>query len=173
MDYQIGPGIKPEELPEWLRRAAKQYGTFDDGRVNYTDAPIAPAVMCTLKFKDKILLAKRAYGLADANGYWSIINGFIDEDKPVVDIAAQEFREELSLNIDPKNVKVAPSYKMKSQNEKRQYIVFPCLVVIDYEPVIKLDREHTEYRWIDRADLENYYILNDLPLVVDAALSLF
>ncbi|HVS78784.1 MAG TPA: NUDIX domain-containing protein [Candidatus Saccharimonadales bacterium] len=172
MNYTIGKGLEESELPVWLKQAAKKYGTFEDGRVNYTNAPIAPVVMCTLKFGDKILLAKRGHGLADAEGYWSTINGFIDENKSVSQIASQEFREELGLKLEPKSIKVAPSYKMKSQQEKREYIVFPCLAVIDYEPDIKLDYEHTEFKWIRREGLEKYHILDDLPLVIDSALKL-
>jgi 8-oxo-dGTP pyrophosphatase MutT (NUDIX family) len=172
MDYAISKGIAEQELSNWLKEAAKKYGAFEDGRVNYKEAPIAPVVMCTLKCGDKIFIAKRGHNLADANGYWSTVNGFIDEDKPVAEIACQEFREELSLSIPAAKIKVAPSYKIKSQHEKREYIIFPCLAVIDSEPVIKLDYEHTEYKWISRADLESYHILDDLPLVVDAALSL-
>lgn len=172
MDYVIKPGIKESELSAWLADAAGKYGTFKDGRVNYKDAPLAPVVMCTLKCGDKILIAKRGQGLADANGYWSTINGFIDEDKPVAAIAAQEFSEELGLEIDPSRIKVAPSYRLKSQAEKREYIIFPCLAVVDSEPQIKLDYEHTAFKWIKREQLENYHILDDLPLVVDAALKL-
>jgi 8-oxo-dGTP pyrophosphatase MutT (NUDIX family) len=172
MSHKVSPGISRAELSGWLKAAAERYGRFDDGRVNYKDADIAPVVMCTLKCGDEIFLAKRGQGLADANGFWSTINGFIDEDKPVAEIAAQEFREELGLEIRPADIKVGVSYTMDSQLEKRRYIVFPCLVVIDKKPEIKLDYEHTDYTWIKREDLEKYDILDDLPLVIDSALKL-
>ena len=172
MNYQLGPGLPEAELSTWLKQAAQKYGTFKDGRVNYKNAPTAPVVMCTLKHDDKIFLAKRAQGLADAEGYWSTVNGFIDEDKPVSQIASQEFREELGLKLSPKDIKVAPSYRLKSRLEKREYIIFPCLAVVDHQPKIKLDQEHTELTWIHRQDLEKYHILDDLPLAIDKALSL-
>lgn len=172
LDYKIRPGIPESELPAWLDEAAQRYGIFADGRIDYTNASLAPAVMCTLKSGDEILLAKRGQGLADANGYWSLINGFIDENRPVAEIAANEFKEETGLIINPADIKIAPSYTMESQHEKRAYIIFPCLAVIDGKPAIKLDREHTAYAWIKREELENYHILDDLPVVVDAALGL-
>lgn len=172
LDYKVRPGLPEADLPGWLDEAAKKYGTFDDGRINYKDAPLAPAVMCTLKAGDEILIAKRGQGLADANGYWSLINGFIDENKSVAEIAANEFKDETGLIIDPATIKVAPSYTMESQHEKRAYIIFPCLAIVDGKPAIKLDWEHTDYAWIKREELEDYHILDDLPVVVDAALKL-
>jgi 8-oxo-dGTP pyrophosphatase MutT (NUDIX family) len=172
MDYQVSAGLDLSELPGWLARAAKQFGTFPDGRVNYKNAPLAPAVMCVLKCGDEFLLAKRGYGLADANGVWSIINGFIDEVKPVAQIASQELREELGLELPAKQIRVAESLGVKGNGEKRAYIIFPCLATVETKPVIKLDREHTDFAWINRQQLENYQFLPDLPLIIDRALAL-
>ena len=169
MSYQTSVGLAESKLSAWLKNAAKKYGTFADGRVDYTNAPIAPTVMCTLKCGEEIFLGKRGYGLADAEGVWSTINGFIDEDKPVANIAANEFSEELGLNIDPRNIQVGGSLKMKSSEEKRTYFVFPCLVIVDEKPKVKLDREHTEYAWIKRSELDNYEILDGLAEVIDRA----
>jgi NADH pyrophosphatase NudC (nudix superfamily) len=171
MSYKVSKGIAEDELDRWLKDAAIKYGTFDDGRVNYAKADIAPVVMCTVTYKDKILLAKRSHGLADAEGYWSTINGFIDEVKPVIKQVAQEVKEELGLKVLASNIKVGKSYTMSNPKEKRSYIVFPCLVKLDEEPKIVLDYEHTEYAWIDRKDLNKYEMLDDLPLVIDSALS--
>lgn len=168
--YTIDPGIPEAELPGWLRAAAKKYGAFNDGRVDYTEADIAPTVMCTVSCGDEILLAKRGFGLADAEGKWSTINGFIDEIKPVAKQAAQEVREELGLKITPAQVTVRPSYTLSNPQEKRRYIIFPCLITLAKKPIIKLDREHTEFVWISRSELESYDILDDLPHAIDAAL---
>ncbi len=54
--------------------------------------------MCTVLVGEEILLVKRGYNLADAEGYRSTVNGFIDEVKPVKQIAKQEALEELSLS---------------------------------------------------------------------------
>lgn len=171
MSYQIGDGIAEEELADWLKTAAAKYGTFDDGRVDYTNADIAPAVMCTVKCNDEILLVKRGYGLADAEGYWSTVNGFIDEPKPVTEQVMQEIREELGLDISYEQVCVGKSYTVQSSQEKRRYIIFPCLVTLSEKPKIVLDYEHTGYAWINRKDLESYKILDDLPHAIDSALA--
>lgn len=170
MAYQISEGIAEKDLPTWLKEARHKYGTFPDGRVDYTKAPLAPIIMCTVLCQDKILLAKRGYGLADAEGYWSTINGFIDEDKPIRAIAAQELEEELGLMAN--DIRVGQSYTLSNTQEKRNYIVFPCLVTLKSKPKITLNAEHTDFAWIKQDELKNYHILDDLAYAVDVALKL-
>lgn len=172
MSYRISAGIAEKQLSKWLEDAGRKYGKFKDGRVNYTDAQVAPVVMITVVCGDEILLAKRGQGLDDAEGYWSTINGFIDEDKPVAQIAAQELKEEIGLRISPQKIKVGPSYTIKNLQEKRSYIIFPCLVKLDAKPKIVLDREHTEFTWTKRNRIDQFHMLDDTPYTIDAALKL-
>jgi len=172
MPYKITEGIEESDLKQWLEDALKKYGTYQGRAVNYTNARIAPIVMCTVKCGDEILLVKRGYELADAEGVWSTNNGFIDEIMPVAEIAQKEIKEELSVSAPLEHIKVGKSYTLVNPAEKRKYVVFPCLVLLDEKPKIVLDREHTEYRWITRNQLANFEILDDLPYAVDAALAL-
>lgn len=169
--YTIRAGINEAELAKWLSAAAKKYGTFADGRVDYTNADIAPIVMCVLRCATEFLIVKRGYGLADAEGYWSTINGYIDEPKPVCEQAKQELKEELRIDVPTHTITVRKSYTLSNPQEKRSYIVFPCVVDIPEKPTISLDSENTEYRWITRGDLHAYHTLDDLPYAVDAALA--
>ncbi len=172
MGYQISKGIKKSDLSSWLKIAAEKYNLFSDGRVDYTHADIAPIVMCTIVHEDKILLLKRGYGLADAEGKWSVATGFIDEDKPVEKIVAKEISEELGLEVNEGHIKVGNSYTLASDQEKRNYIVFPCLLVLDSKPAIILDREHTDYKWVKFEDIANFDVTDDFIYGVDQALKL-
>ncbi len=172
MNYKVSEGISEKQLSMWLKDAGEKYGKFKDGRVNYTHADIAPVVMITVVCGDELLLAKRGHGLADAEGYWSTINGFIDENKPVARIAAQELKEEIGLQISPQKIKIGSSYTIKHPQEKRSYITFPCLVKLDAKPKVVLDREHTEFTWIKRVELERYHIIDGLSVPIDMALKL-
>lgn len=172
MSYKISAGLKENDLGSWISKAGNKYGRFGDGRVDYSNASTAPVVMCTIVYRGKILLVKRGYGLADAEGYWSIVNGFIDEIRPVKEIAKQEVKEELGLDIGIDDIKVAESYALQNPKEKRQYIIFACLVTLKSKPCIVLDRENTDYAWVSRKELINYETLDDLPFAIDTALSL-
>lgn len=172
MPYNITDGLPESELENWLQDALKKYGRYNGLGVNFTNADKAPIVMCTIICGDEILLVKRGYGLADAEGYWSTVNGFIDEVKPVKAIAQQELREELGLTVSADNIKVAKSYTLENPKEKRKYIVFACLVELGEKPAIKLDREHTDFAWTTRDKLATFDMLDDLPYAIDRALGM-
>ncbi len=172
MTYKITPGIEESELEHWLEEALKKYGLYEGKAVNYTHADTAPIVMCTVVCGGELLLAKRGYGLADAEGYWSTVNGFVDEIKPVKEIAQQEAKEELGLDVSLDDIKVAKSYTLENPKEKRKYIVFACLITLKSKPEIVLDREHTDYAWTSREQLKDYEMLDDLPYAIDTALKL-
>jgi 8-oxo-dGTP pyrophosphatase MutT (NUDIX family) len=172
MSYKITAGIPESDLKGWLEDALKKYGLYENRGVNYSKADIAPIVMCTVVCGDKIFLAKRGYGLADAEGYWSTVNGFIDEIRPVKVIAQQEVKEELGQDVSLDDIKVGKSYTLQNPKERRRYIVFPCLVSFDKKPDVVLDREHTEFAWIKREELESFHILEDLVYAVDQSLKL-
>ena len=172
MGYTVSQGLAESDLSQWLKDAAKKHGTFKDGRVDYTNADTAPVVMVTVLVGDEILLVKRGHGLADADGYWSTVNGFIDEDKPVGQIAAQELKEEIGLKLSPQKIRVARSYTLSNPAEKRSYIVFPCLIKLNTKPKIVLNNENTEFTWTSRDKIDGYEMLEDTPETIDAALKL-
>jgi len=172
VSYKITAGLDESELKPWLEKAFERYGLYEGKAVNYTLTGIAPIVMCTVVCGKELLLVKRSMGLADANGYWSTVNGFIDEIKPVKEIAHQEIKEELGLEVSPESIKVGGSYTLENPKEKRRYIVFPCLIALQSKPHIILNRENTEYAWITRRQLSTYKILDDLPYAIDEALKL-
>lgn len=172
MSFKITSGIDEAELTNWLEQAFKKYGLYEGKSVNYTHADTAPIVMCTVVCGNELLLVKRGYGLADAEGYWSTVNGFIDEVKPVKEIAQQELKEELGLDIRLEDINVAKSYTLENPKEKRKYIVFPCLITLMTKPEIVLDREHTDFVWTTREQLDSYEMLDDLPYAIDSALKL-
>lgn len=172
MDYTISKGLPIAELPVWLTEAAQRLGSYPDGRVNYSKASEAPIVMTTVSSQNKVLLLKRSDKVGDAQGYWSIVNGFIDKNIPVKEVAVKEISEELQVVADSSEIKAGVSYRLRNKYEKRAYIVFPCLLSLPRQPQITLDQKHIDYRWVDRSEVENFHILTDLPYAIDQALAL-
>jgi ADP-ribose pyrophosphatase YjhB (NUDIX family) len=170
MAYKISEGLPEGELKAWLAKAADRFGVFADGRVDYKRADIAPIILCVVTCGEEFLLLKRGYGLADAEGYWSVVTGFIDEVKPVKQQVVQEIKEELGLSVDPNTVRLGRSYTLQNSQEKRGYIIFPARLSLLRKPRIVLSDEHTDHVWITKEKLDKYKILDDLPHAIEVAL---
>jgi len=50
-------------------------------RVDYTNSKIAPVLICFIKHKDKFLLLKRSDKVLAYKNLWSVLAGFIDDEK--------------------------------------------------------------------------------------------
>ena len=172
MSYRITAGLPEDQLPRWLEKAAKEYGVFDDGRINYKEADTAPIILCVVACEKEFLLLKRGYGLADAEGYWSVVTGFIDAVKPIKQQIIQEIHEETGLSVEESVITTGKSYTLENSQEKRQYIIFPSIVRLTSKPHIRLDHEHTDQTWITKSELASFHILDDLPYALDVALGL-
>lgn len=146
---------------------------FDDGRINFTDAKKAPVINVIVYFNNKILIVKRSDKVSNYNGLWNGISGFIDQPKPIEEFAILELTEELSIEenvID--EILVCTPYQVEDKTIDRIWYVYPVLAKLNAEPIIKLDWEHTDYKWINRGDLKNYQYVKDFDTSVDKALEL-
>jgi len=82
---------------------------------------------------------------------------------PIKEKILEELREE--INVDEDNIRfieVKDSYKLKDSKINKTWIVHPVLVELKEKPEIKLDWEHTEFRWIKPEELNNYDFVTDL-----------
>lgn len=155
-----------EELTEGLPR-------FDDGRIDYTHASKAPVLNTVVYCNGEILLVKRSNKVLVYQGMWNGVTGFIDELLPIEDIAKQELSEEITLDesvIDA--IKITSPYELEDPEVGRTWVVYPVLVVLTQKPVITLDWEHTDFAWINPADLKDYNFVKDYDKSVGIALAL-
>ena len=67
-------------------------------------------------------------------------------------------------------IEVKDSYKLKDSKINKTWIVHPVLVELKEKPEIKLDWEHTEFRWIKPEELNNYDFVTDLDKTVKKVL---
>ena len=163
----VRAGINPMNneivFEEVLREFSEKLPKFSDGRIDYSDSDKAPVLTCFVKYEDKILLLKRSDKVRVYQGLWNSVAGYLDEFRPLEEKVLEELREE--LNITPeliKQTKLGQPYELTDNKAQKIWVVFPVLVELNEEPVIKLDWEHTDFKWIDPADLKNFDIVPDL-----------
>ena len=144
---------------------------FDDGRINFTGVKKAPVLNVVVFSKGEILIVKRSQKVSAYKGLWNGISGFIDEPKSIEEFAAQELREELSISESRLRIIVRKPYEVVDNEIDRTWVVYPVLAELDSKPSIVLDWEHTDYKWINPADLTKYSFVKDFDLSVKAALS--
>ncbi len=130
---------------------------FPDGRIDYTHSEKAPVLTCFVKFEEQILLLKRSERVGTYKGKWHTVAGYIDEPKPIQQKALEELKEELDIHIeDVSSFTSGEPYEFSDQRAKKSWIVHPVLVELNKTPEIKLDWEHTEFRWILPEEVEAY-----------------
>lgn len=150
-------------LEKVLQELSEKLPKFPDGRIDYSNSDKAPVLTCFVKYGDKILLLKRSDKVRAYRGMWNTVVGYLDEFKPLEEKVREELQEELGITPDmDKRIKLGEPYKFKDKNINKTWIIFPVLAELYKEPIIKLDWEHTEYQWIDPADLKKFDIVPNL-----------
>jgi len=150
-------------LEKILREFAEKLPKFPDGRIDYSNSDKAPALNCFVRCKDKILLLKRSDKVRAYQGLWNTVAGYLDEARPLEEKAREELQEELGITVDLiGKIKPGEPYEFDDKNIRKTWIIFPVLAELSQEPAIKLDWEHTEYKWIDQVDLKKFDIVPSL-----------
>lgn len=138
---------------------------FTDGRINYRNSKEAPVINVVVKHKDKILLLKRSQKVNSYKGKWNTLGGYLDEVRPVREKVEEELREELCITS-LKNTKISygKPYRFLDRDIGKTWIIHPVLVEFEKKPKIKLDWEHTDFRWILPDEIGQY---NCVPNIED------
>jgi len=152
-----------QQVPEIVRYFDKNLPHFADGRINYSKSSKAAVVTVFIKYKDKILLLKRSDKVRTYKNKWNSVAGYLDELKSIDEKALEELKEEIGLN--PKSVAsltTGKPFKMFDMKIRKTWFVHPVLVKVKNKPNIKLDWEHSNYRWINPKDLIKFDIVPNL-----------
>jgi 8-oxo-dGTP diphosphatase len=154
---------KEEKILKIIKDFSKNLPKFEDGRINYSNSDTAPVITVFIKYEDKILLLKRSDKVLTYKGKWNTVAGYLDELKSIQEKIIGEVKEE--LRIEENNIFsifIGESYEFKDKKIGKTWIIFPVLVELKNEPEIKLDWEHTQYKWIKMDELENFDIVSSL-----------
>ena len=154
-----------QKIIEMVREFAKKLPKFPDGRIDYTNSDTSLVITVFIKYKDKILILKRSNKVGVYQGKWNTVTGYLDEPKPPIEKIMEEMREE--LGIGEKNIlsySLGEPFKFTDQKARKTWIVHPAKIELKNEPDIKLDWEHTEYKWIRPEELEKFDTVPNLDL---------
>ncbi len=123
-----------------------------------------------IKDNDKFLLLKRSDTVKTMKGLWAGVSGIIEKNEEPLRRAKIEIFEELGITEDKiKFLKSAAKMKVNSpQYENHEWEIFPFLFEVK-NPIIKLNWENSEYKWITVDEIKNY---NTVPSIEKVLFSL-
>lgn len=151
------------KILDLLKKFSKKLSHFEDGRIDYSDSDEAPVIIVFVKSKDKILLLKRSDKVRTYKRRWNTVAGYLDEIRPIREKIIEELRDEIGINENNvKSINIKDSYKIKDKEIDKTWIVHPALVELKNKIELKLDWEHTEYKWIKVEELKNFDTVKDL-----------
>ncbi|MBS3117754.1 NUDIX domain-containing protein [Candidatus Woesearchaeota archaeon] len=133
---------------------------FPDGRIDYSESLRAPVITCFVRFKDKVLLLKRSDNVGAYRGKWNAVAGYIDEAKPLSMKVMDELKEELGiLHDDILRIEFGAPYEFYDLGIERTWIIYPCVADLRNNRKIRLDWEHTAFKWIYPDEIFDYDIV--------------
>jgi len=156
---------------EIIKQFAEKLPKFPDGRIDYSSSNIAPIITVFIKYKKEILLLKRSSKVRTYKEKWNTVAGYLDDLKPIKEKVLEEIEEELGINEDRiLSIYYGEPYNFTDIKIDHTWIIYPILVELKEKPDIKLDWEHTEYKWIEPTELESFNIVPRLEQSLKRAL---
>ena len=130
-----------------------------------------PSVATSLLINNdgKILILKRSNKVKTYKGLWGGVAGYVEENEEPYETAIKEIKEEVGLKkedislikqLDP--IVFTDFYEQKRYDWK----IFVFLFRIRKKSKIKIDWEHSEYRWISPLEIVKYDTVPHLKDVV-------
>lgn len=120
----------------------------------------------------EILILKRSTKVGTYKEMWGGVAGYVEEDEEPIDTAFKEIRQEAGfLKEDICLVKEgnAVCFTDVYDDESYDWMVFPFLFMVEKYKKVKIDWEHTEYKWILPSELNLY---DTVPHLLDVVSSL-
>ena len=152
-----------ERILSLVRRLKKTLPKFHDGRIDYTKATLVPVVTCFIRFKDRILLMKRSSKARYYPKQWNTVAGHLDEIKLPENKALDEVKEETGITRgDIASVSRAKPFYLNDKKLKRRWLIFPVVAELKRKPKVRLNWEHTQFRWIRPNELGRFHHVEKL-----------
>jgi len=120
-----------------------------------------------IKDNEKLLILKRSDKVKSMKGLWAGISGIIEKNEEPLKRARIEIFEEVGITEDMITlVRSAEEMRVNSpQYKNHEWEIFPFLFEAK-NPIIKLNWENSEFKWINVEELENYETVPSLQKVL-------
>ncbi len=120
-----------------------------------------------IKNNDKFLILKRSKNVKTMKDLWAGISGIIEKNEIPLERAKIEIFEETGIREDQiKMLKAADEMRVVSpQYKNHEWEIFPFLFE-SKNPVVKLNWENSESKWILENELKNYKTVPNLEKVL-------
>lgn len=145
-----------------------------DGSMELHDVDVKDAVTVILRSREKILILKRSDKVGSCRGRWAGVSGHVeDEDGSFSARGITEVKEETGMQANI--VREGPVLDIRDTcGEKRRiWRIHPFLADVSSQDAdrMRIDWEHTEYRWIRPEELDSYHTVPGLADVVKLLLT--
>jgi 8-oxo-dGTP diphosphatase len=111
---------------------------------------------------DKILIVRRSQTDEWMPGHYGLPGGKLDENETPTEALSRECKEEVNLDILPKNLIFLP----KNSNNKEHAFFYTT----KFNGELKLDFEHDDFQWVNPKNLSKYKVVPDLPDIIKEVL---
>jgi 8-oxo-dGTP pyrophosphatase MutT (NUDIX family) len=120
-----------------------------------------------IRANGKLLILKRSDKVRSMKGLWAGVSGIIEKNEEPIKRAKIEIFEEVGITEDKITlVKAAEEMRVNSpQYENHEWEIFPFLFETK-NPIIKLNWENSEFKWIDSNEIDEYEIVPNLQKVL-------
>ena len=120
-----------------------------------------------IKDNEKLLILKRSDKVKSMKGLWAGISGIIEKNEVPLKRAKIEIFEEVGITEDMITlVRSVEKMRVNSpQYKNHEWEIFPFLFEAK-NPIIKLNWENSEFKWINVEELENYDTVPSLQKVL-------
>ncbi len=155
--------MREEEILDTVKELIRTLPRFSDGRIDYSRSEFAPVITVFVRSGDKLLLLRRSDKVGSYQGKWNTVAGYLDEIKPVKDKVLEELEEEIGVEeSDISSITYGEPWEFKDSSIGRTWLITPVLVELKRRPEVKLDWEHTEFRWIELSELSQFETVPNL-----------
>ena len=126
-------------------------------------------VTCLLEYSGKLLILKRSDKVRTYKGLWGGVAGYVEENEVPYETAVKEIEEEVGIEKgDIRLIKKSDPVEFTDYYDGRKYdwIIYPFLFAIEKKDKVKIDWEHTEFRWFFPSEIENYNTVPHLKEII-------